>query len=225
MIRIPDRQCVRMTIKESMKMKKRTIAVVALLTAGLTMLSGCGMRSNSEAAENVAKHLSKVPANWFDDTLNYYVYGVSTNWEDDELYGDLPEEMKDPANRFGYYLADLNDDGTKELFIGYVDDEPETRFLYLYYYHPDFGVKSWSGIEGYYLYLCDGNIIRNDWDYPGGKVQSDYMTMNKDVVDGWPIQEYESDPPKPLKLNLMPLDEVTDLLPDDITVPGGTQGE
>lgn len=198
-------------------MKKSKITAFAAMAASLFLMSGCLGGARSDAAENVAKHLSKPPKNWYEETLNYYVYGAETGWKDDSLYGDLPEEMKNPDNHAGYYLADLNDDGTKELMIGYNDGGEATKFFKIYIYHPDLENHVYCSFstngEGYYIYLCDGNVVRNDWEYPGQKEpKSDYMKLNKDPVDGWPIQEYDSDPPKPMKCTIVPFDEVSKAL-------------
>ena len=192
-----------------MNMKMIKSGALTAFAASLFILGGCFAGPDPKAVENVAKHLSKPPKNWYEETLNYYVYGAETGWKDDSLYGDILPEMKDPNNRFGYYLADLNDDGTKELLIGYADDKDETRFTELYIYHPDLerAVHSFSNCgDGYYLYLCEGNIIKLDSWY-GSETKTDYMTMNKDPTAGFPIGEY-TDPPKPLKCNLVPFDEV-----------------
>ncbi|MBQ9208985.1 MAG: hypothetical protein IJ149_05310 [Oscillospiraceae bacterium] len=186
---------------------KTQIKTVIALAASLLLLSGCtpGQR---RAAENVMDHLTPPPKDWYAETVNYYIYGAQTGWRDESLYGDLSQEIKDPENHAGYCLADLNGDGTDELLIGFNDGDDITRFLEIYIYHPDLGdhvYRSFNAAgEGYYIYLCEGNVVRLDWEYPGrDEPQSDYMKLNKDVTSGWPIQQYDSDPPKPQKCDVI----------------------
>ncbi|MBQ5330359.1 MAG: hypothetical protein J6F31_03805 [Oscillospiraceae bacterium] len=185
-------------------MKKFKIIAMAALAASAVLFSGCYV--NRRAAENVIEHLTPPPKDWYMETIKYYAYGVHTNWKDNDLYGDVCAELKDPDNHAGYYLTDLNNDGTKELLVGF-DDGGDTKFTDIYIYHPDLKdhvVNSFHAAgEGYYIYLCEGDVIRNDWEYPGQKEpKSDYMKLNKDPVSGWPIQTYDSDPPKPVKCEL-----------------------
>ncbi|MBQ8979827.1 MAG: hypothetical protein IJ080_08755 [Oscillospiraceae bacterium] len=187
-------------------MKKLTALAVAIASA--VILGGC--YGNRRAAENVFEHLTPPPSDWYKETVGYYENGAKTGWKDESLYGDVSAELKDPDNHAGYYLADLNSDGTDELLIGFTEGG-ETKFTDVYIYHPDLKdhvLNSFKAAgDGYYIYLCEGNVLRHDWEYPGKKEpQSDYMKLAKDPVSGWPMQDYDSDPPKPVRCDLKTFD-------------------
>lgn len=121
-------------------------AAVAMITAVLTGCAG-----------------QKIPDNWYNKTLDYYSEGLSNNWANERDDLDVSEEMKDSSNKFGYYLKDLDGDGTDELLIGIIDDLDETRFIDLYIWHSDIGsFRILHAGDDYYIYLCENNIIRMD---------------------------------------------------------------
>ncbi len=152
---------------------KRNAVKLASLCLSVFILGGC----------------SNIPKDWYDATVDYYREGFSSGWanEDPKLY--ITDEMKDPDNKFGYLLRDLNGDGAYELLIGIIDDSEETKFTDLYIWHSDFGAfRSLNCGEGYYMYLCDGDVIRMDSWY-GSQTKIDYMEYNPEgdsfiIVDG-----------------------------------------
>ena len=185
---------------------KRAGTIAAAVLA-LVMFSSCGIDDIDDLADIMDRLNRKPPENWYGSLLDYYVYGASDGWKNEELYGDLSKEIRDGSNRMGYCLADLNGDGGDEFLVGFIDDGDETRFASMWYYHPDLKRElSWSAeCEGYYIYICEGNVFRMDTSVP--RDRSEYMIMSKDPADGFPVQEYD-DPPKPLKFELTPFDEV-----------------
>ena len=148
---------------------KKVIALYALMLVLLFVLTGCGR---------------KAPKNWYEGNINYYKEGVKDNWEhvDSDYY--VCEEYK--KEKLGYLLIDLDGDGTDELLIGIIDDSSETKFTDIIIYHNDFGPKRvFSDGDGYYIYLCDNNIIRYDSWY-GSETKTEYMKYNSDD-NSWPI--------------------------------------
>ena len=154
--------------------------LVRLVLAGLMILTLCGCSLNFG---------NKVPKDWYNETLDYYSEGFSSDWanEDPKLY--ISDEMKDPDNTFGYLLRDLNGDGVDELLIGIIDDSEETKFTDLYIWHSDLGViRSLNCGEGYYMYLCDDDVIKMDSWY-GSQTKIDYLKYDPEgnqfmYVDG-----------------------------------------
>ena len=122
----------------------------------------------------------KVPEDWYTESLNYYQEGFACNWsnEEDDYY--IIDELKDPDTEFGYLLRDLDGDGANELLIGIIDDAPETKFTDILIWHSDIGpFRILSGGDGYYIYLCDDNVIKMDKWY-GSQTLTDYMEYNSD---------------------------------------------
>ena len=84
---------------------------------------------------------------------------------------------------------DLDGDGIDELLIGIMDGAEETKFTNLIIKHRDFGpTQSFSTGEGYYMYLCDNNVIRMDSWY-GSETRTEYMEYDSKnnsfpVIDG-----------------------------------------
>ena len=75
-------------------------------------------------------------------------------------------------------LRDLDGDGAEELLVGIIDDEPETKFTDILIWHSDIGAfRILSGGDGYYIYLCDNNVIKMDKWY-GSQTLTDYMEYN-----------------------------------------------
>ena len=77
-------------------MKKR---LVRLVLSGLTALTLCGCSLGLG---------SRVPADWYEGTLEYYREGFSSDWANEREDLFIHDEMKDPNNKFGYLLRDLN---------------------------------------------------------------------------------------------------------------------
>lgn len=119
-----------------------------------------------------------VPDEWWSETIKYYTDGYTNDWANER--SDLPvsDEMKNKDNKFGYLLRDLDGDGTEELLIGYADDEKETRFTELYIWHTDFGARrTFQCGDGYYMYLCEDNIIRED-SWRGSETEMRFMKFD-----------------------------------------------
>ncbi len=143
---------------------KRMHICTAILTISALLISGCSF--------------SPKPATWYEPTLDYYKEGFESGWanEDPKLF--ISDEMKDTGNSFGYLLKDLDGDGLNELLIGIKDDSDETKFTDVYIYHSDLGpYRVLSGGEGYYIYLCDDNVIRMDSWY-GSETEIKYMSYD-----------------------------------------------
>ena len=165
-------------------MKKISKICVLLLTFAF-LLTGCG---------------SYVPKEWYTGNINYYKLGFSDGWKNEEADFNVCEEMKDPNNKFGYLLVDLDGDGGEELLIGIIDDSPATKFTDLIIYHRDFGpTRSFRAGDGYYFYLCAGNIIKMDSWY-GSQTKTDYMQYDS-KENSFPIVDSA---PTPLKVELTP---------------------
>lgn len=130
-----------------------------------------------------------IPQDWYDQTLAYYEEGFGSGWKNERDDLRITDEMKDESIEFGYMLKDLDGDGADELLIGIIDDSDETKFTDIYIWHRDIGAfRIMSGGEGYYMYLCDSDIIREDSWY-GSATKTQYMRYDsKDnsflIVDG-----------------------------------------
>ena len=158
-------------------MKKR-IMLGALIMAVAFTLTGCGR---------------KAPDNWYEEIVNYYKDGVADNWTHVDSSFNIPDDYK--KEKMGYLLKDLDGDGTNELLIGIVDDSSETKFTDVFIYHKDFGpTRSFSTGDGYYMYLCDSNIIREDYWY-GSETKTQYMKYDPES-NGFPVIDSGSLPRK-----------------------------
>jgi hypothetical protein len=141
---------------------KKIIVCIFLFAAMALALTGCDNKP-------------KIPEEWYKETLKYYSEGFADGWkaEKDTLF--VADEMKDTNNRFGYLLKDLDGDGADEVLIGFMDDENETRFIDVFVWHSDIGAfRILHAGDGYYIYLCENNILRVDKWY-GSKTLTDYM--------------------------------------------------
>ncbi|MBP5311206.1 MAG: hypothetical protein ILN61_00905 [Lachnospiraceae bacterium] len=153
---------------------KKKISLIMICTC-LILLSSCGSYY--------------IPPDWYDETLAYYEEGFKSGWknEKEDLY--ISDELKDESIEFGYLLKDLDGDKADELLIGIIDDSDETKFTDIYIWHRDIGAfRIMSAGEGYYMYLCDSDIIREDSWY-GSQTKTNYMRYDsKDnsflIVDG-----------------------------------------
>ncbi len=122
----------------------------------------------------------KIPENWYEETIDFYREGFATDWKNAPANYTICDEQKDKNNKFGYLLKDLDGDGINELFIGIIDDSSETKFTDLIIYHNDFGPhRSFAAGNEYYLYICDGSTIRNDYWY-GSETRSQYMKYDSE---------------------------------------------
>ena len=140
----------------------------------------------------------KVPEEWYRETLQYYRDGFADGWKSEREGLMIADEMKDEENRFGYLLTDLDGDGTEEVLIGYMDDADETRIIDVFIWHSDRGAfRILHAGDGYYIYLCEGNILRMD-EWRGSETDTRFMRyQSKD--NAFLILDEEA---KPLKLTL-----------------------
>ena len=137
-----------------------------IVAAALVLLTGCFKR-----------HL---PKHWYEETLEYYREGFATNWsnEDRERHINVNNEQRDPDKEFGYLLVDLDGDGVDELLVGLIEPSGATKFTDVIVYHTDLGEYDLlSGCDGYYIYLCNGNVLRVDSWY-GSQTEISYMTYD-----------------------------------------------
>lgn len=119
-----------------------------------------------------------IPKDWYRETIEFYEEGLASGWANEKQNLPINDEQKDPNNKFGYLLRDLDGDGADELLIGLIDDSEETKFTDIYIWHSDIGsFRIMSAGEGYYMYLCPDNVIREDSWY-GSKVGGEDMIKN-----------------------------------------------
>ena len=214
-------------IKGENTMKISAIAAAAVMLA-ITM-TGCA-GGNVGNTGTIGKN--KAPKHWYNKTLDYYKAECDSHWKanldpktyeltrsvttsgyiqkadgtKEELPVSVCKEYQDENNRFGYYLTDLDGDGTDEVLIGIVDDSEATKFMEICIWHNEFGAfNPMTNGDGYYFYLCEGGIIRNDTWY-GSQTKTEYMQYDSEN-NSWPMIEPET-APKPLKCNLVPFDEI-----------------
>ena len=161
--------------------------IINLMAAGLAMVFFCG-----------CEFKPPIPADWYEVTLDYYKTGFETGWANEDPSVWISDEMKDPDNSFGYLLTDLDGDGADELLIGLMDDSEVTKLTDIYIWHRDIGsFRIMTGGEGYYMYLCEGNVVRVDSWY-GSETKTEYMTYDSSdnsflIIEG---------PAEPLKIEL-----------------------
>ena len=167
-------------------MKKFTkVFLVAMALA--FVLTGCGG--------------SYVPDDWATENINYYKVGFKDQWKHEDADYNICPEMKDPNNKFGYLLVDLDGDGGDELLIGIIDDAKETKFCDLIIYHKDFGpTRSFACGDEYYFYLCAGNVIKME-SWRGSETEISYMKYDSSE-NSFPIIESDA---MPKKFELTPL--------------------
>ena len=175
-----------------MKKAVVTILVVTMLVMSLPCLAGCRLK----------------PKQWYKETLEYYGEGVKTGWanEDPSLRLNISKDLKtkDSNKKIGYLLVDLDEDGVDELLIGFNDGSTATKFTDLLVWHSDFGAyKLLGGSEGYYIYLCAGNVIAMDSWY-GSETKREFMKWESKsnsfpIIDGegkylpmkWELTEFQ----------------------------------
>ena len=126
---------------------------------------------------------------WYKNCLEYYRDGIKNGFT--QSFGNLqvPDELKDKNNRIGYLLKDLDGDGIDDLLIGLIDDGIDTKFTNVIVRHSDLGDYCLlSGTNGYYIYLCSGNVLRVDSWY-GSQTEKRYMQFDSkknafNVIEG-----------------------------------------
>jgi hypothetical protein len=167
-------------------MKKFTKVFLVAMSLAF-VLTGCGG--------------SYVPKDWATENINYYKVGFKDQWKHEDSDYIICPEMKDPNTKFGYLLTDLDGDGGDELLIGIIDDAKETKFCDLIIYHKDLGpTRSFSCGDGYYFYLCAGNVIKMDSWY-GSETKTEYMKYDSSG-NSFPVIDSTA---MPKKFDLIPL--------------------
>ena len=156
-----------------MKRVASTILCVAVLLSVVYGVSGC----------------SRKPKDWYKSALEYYSNGIKNGFTEENRKLFVSDDLKDPYNTPGYLLTDLDGDGVDEMLIGLISDGSYTKFTNVVVYHSDLGPYCLlGGGNGYYIYLCAGNVLRVDSWY-GSETKSEYMKWNSkdnafNVIDG-----------------------------------------
>ncbi|SCW70275.1 hypothetical protein SAMN02910456_02681 [Ruminococcaceae bacterium YRB3002] len=162
-----------------MTMIRKTISIL-LASATLMSLAGCGIIGKKS-----------IPEEWYKDAIEYYRDAAQNGAANESTEFFISSDMRDPGSgtKFGYTLVDLDGDGAEELLIGIVDDDSHTKFTNVVVYHSDLGPYCLlSGGEGYYIYLCNDNCLREDSWY-GSETKTQYMKYNHEnnaftIVEG-----------------------------------------
>ncbi|MBR3269424.1 MAG: membrane lipoprotein lipid attachment site-containing protein [Oscillospiraceae bacterium] len=148
-----------------MKRNMKRMILLAVLSLAVT---GCGQKKTKERRP-------KIPADWYRETLQYYREGFDGGWKNERSDLNVSDEMKDGNNKFGYLLQDLDGDGASEVLIGLMDDSAETKIIDVFIWHSDRGAfRILHGGEGYYIYLCEQNVLRMD-SWRGAATDTKYM--------------------------------------------------
>lgn len=148
-----------------MKRVASTILSAAIVLSVVYGVSGC----------------SRKPKDWYVSALEYYRNGVKNGFTEEYRQLNVTDDLKDSYNDPGYMLYDLDGDGIDELLIGLISDGTYTKFTNVVVYHSDLGPYCLlSGGNGYYIYLCAGNVLRVDSWY-GSQTKSEYMKWNSKV--------------------------------------------
>ena len=154
----------------------------------LVSLSGCSIKK-------------KVPADWYDVTIDIYKTAFTEGWPDTDTYQDLwiTDEYRDPSLKFGYYLVDLNGDGADELLIGYDNGDKPTIFTDVYIWHSSVGAYRVLNVTGDgKIYLLSDKIIRLE-DVRGDLPTVEYLEYN---TDGDTFLNLDGDSGIPIKVDL-----------------------
>ncbi len=144
-------------------MIKKTLKKVIVATLSFGMIfatTGCG---------------KKAPDNWYEEVRQYYQDGFDDGWTHNVTQIVMKEEYKDKSLKFGYYIIDLDGDGTDEFLIGYDNGTKPTIFTDVFIYHSDFGPHDiFSGGNDIIYYLCDDNTIYEEF-YMGSVPYTRYL--------------------------------------------------
>ena len=138
------------------------IVTVPLILSAVLGLSGCGA----------------VKDEWYKDAVEYYRQGVVYGKEGDSSQLNIPREILGKGKAIGYLLHDLDGDGRSELLIGFNGAGGITKFTNVVVKHSDFGAYSLlNGGSGYYIYLCNDDVLRVDSWY-GDETKVEYMKFD-----------------------------------------------
>lgn len=108
----------------------------------------------------------------YDEIIEKYKTAINEGWDDDKIEKEKLSGMlslwmgrEDTADRLGYALMDIDDDGTDELLFGEVGIGNRPNLLYQIYYAKR-GNRSWvydidAGPKSFY-YLAEDNTIYKD---------------------------------------------------------------
>lgn len=165
------------------KMVKRTIATILAVTMMISA-SGCG---------------NKVPKDWYGEVRDYYTAAFKDDWSHDVKQIIMKEEYKDKSLKFGYYIIDLDKDGTDEFLVGYDNGTKPTVFTDIFIYHSDFGPHDiFSGGGDVYYYLCSDNTIYEEF-YMGKEPMTQYLKCQAGSNNSFLVVE---DGGEPIKVSL-----------------------
>lgn len=176
-----------------MKRVSAAVLLVAILAMTVPGITGCNM----------------VSKNWYQSAVDYYTEGVKSDWANEAPSPRLhvADEIKHKSSdrQLGYILKDLDEDGIDELLIGFNDDSAYTKFTDVIVWHADYGsYKILGGTDGYYVHLCEGNVLRVDTK-TGSETQMDYMKWDH-KSNAFTIVDSEGDKYLPLKWDLTPFE-------------------
>ncbi|SEP93993.1 hypothetical protein SAMN02910369_00934 [Lachnospiraceae bacterium NE2001] len=152
---------------------------VAVLAFGLLMTSGCG---------------KKAPDDWYMEVEQYFEAGFKDGWSHDVQSVIMKDEYKDKDLKFGYYVIDLDNDGTDEFLVGYDNGTKPTVFTDIFIYHSDFGPHEiFSGGNETIYYLCNDNTIYEEF-YIGKTAYTKYMKCQAGSDNSFLVVESGGEP-------------------------------
>ncbi|MCR5804869.1 MAG: hypothetical protein K6G47_11465 [Clostridia bacterium] len=115
---------------------------------------------------------------WYKEAVEYYRQGVLYGKEGNSRQLDISPEILGKGKGVGYLLHDLDGDGRAELLIGFNSAGGITKFTNVVVRHSDLGPYSLlGGSNGYYIYLCNDDVLRVDSWY-GDETKVEYMKFD-----------------------------------------------
>ena len=172
-------------------MNKKGIIIIVVLI--LVLCGAFGTRMF--LAYKALKLKEKGPDEWYSTTRDIYYKAFSEKWSGSGYDIDPIDDYKDNSKKFGYYLVDLNDDGSMEFLVGFDDGSKPTKFTDVYVWHSDFGATRimYGGTDIYY-YLCSDKCLREDMEW-GKNSTTRYLKYNQ-KENSFTILENGGDPQK-----------------------------